>query len=105
MIKKRKPKHPGVILEEHYIKVLPITLQKLADASGISRNTLYKIRLGNARITANIAVRLSKVFNTTPQLWLNLQQKYDIWKVAHDKYTCSDSIKSIIPMSTSIRRY
>lgn len=105
MVKKRKPTHPGIILEEHYIKILPITLQELSDASGISRNTLYKIRSGNARITANIAVRLSKVFNTTPELWLNLQQKYDIWEAEHNKYICSEHITPIIPMSASARRY
>ena len=105
MVKKRKPTHPGVILEEHYIKELPITLQELSEASGISRNTLYKIRSGNARITANIALRLSKVFNTTPQLWLNLQQKYDIWEAEHDKYICSAHIKPIIFMSASAKRY
>ena len=80
MVKKRKPTHPGIILEKHYLKQLPITLQKLAKVSGISRNTLYKIRSGNAKITVNIAMRLSKAFNTTPELWLNLQQKYNIWK-------------------------
>ncbi|KPK32127.1 MAG: hypothetical protein AMS24_04905 [Chlamydiae bacterium SM23_39] len=105
MVKKRKPTHPGIILEEHYIKTLPITLQELADASGISRNTLYKIRSGNARITANIAVRLSKVFNTTPQLWLNLQQKYDIWEAEHDKYIRSEHIMPVIPISASARKY
>ena len=103
-IKRRKPTHPGVILEEHYIKALPITLQELSEVSGISRNTLYKIRSENSRITANIAVRLSKLFNTTPQLWLNLQQKYDIWEAEHDKYICSEHITPMIPMSTSARR-
>ncbi len=105
MVKKRKPTHPGVILEENYIKKLSITLQELSEISGISRNTLYKIRAGIFRITANIALRLSKVFNTTPELWLNLQQKCDVWEAEHDKHILAEHIKPIIPLSASTKRY
>jgi addiction module HigA family antidote len=105
MTKKRKPTHPGIILEEHYIKRLPITLQELSEVSGISRNTLYKIRSGNARITANIALRLSKALNTTPELWLNLQQKYDIWKAEHDKCISSLNIQPIVNVPAYAKKY
>lgn len=77
---KRKPTHPGIILEEDYIKPLEIkNLQKLADVLVISRKTLHKIRTGAGRITSEMALRLAKLFRTTPELWLNLQQKYDLW--------------------------
>jgi addiction module HigA family antidote len=77
--RQRKPVHPGQILEEHYIKPLNLNLQILADHLGIARNTLYKIRVGNASVTAAIAIKFAEAFNTTPELWLNLQQKYDLW--------------------------
>jgi addiction module HigA family antidote len=77
--KKRKPNHPGIILEELYIKPLNLNLQELADNLGISRNILFKIRTAKASITASLAVRLAEAFDTTPNLWLNLQQKYDVW--------------------------
>ena len=77
---KRKPTHPGIILEEDYIKPLEIkNLQKLADALGISRKTLHKIRIGGGRVTPEMALRLARLFRTTPAFWLNLQQKYDLW--------------------------
>ena len=82
--KKRKPLHPGVILEEHYIKPLNLNLQKFADHLGIARNTLFKIRTGKTDVTPSIALALAAAFETTPQLWLNLQQKYDLW-VAENK--------------------
>lgn len=75
----RKPTHPGIILDEHYIKPLQLNLQKLADHLGLARNTLFKIRSGKANITPAIALCLAEAFDTTPQLWLNLQQKYDLW--------------------------
>jgi antitoxin HigA-1 len=83
--KKRKPNHPGVILDELYIKPLNLNLQELADNLDISRNSLFKIRTAKASITPGLAVRLSEAFNTTPSLWLNLQQNYDIWVEEHEK--------------------
>ena len=79
MAKKRKPTHPGEILEEDYIKPLKLNLQKLSDRLGIARNTLFKIRSGSARITPAMASSLAEAFDTTPQLWINLQTNYDLW--------------------------
>lgn len=81
----RKPIHPGTILDEHYIKPLNLNLQELADNLGISRNTLFKIRMGKMSVTPSIAMRLASAFDTTPTLWLNLQQKYDLWVEANEK--------------------
>lgn len=79
MIKKRQPVHPGEILEEDYIIPLNLNLDKLAEHLDISRNTLYKIRVGESSVTVAIALALAEAFDTTPQFWLNLQQKYDLW--------------------------
>lgn len=93
MSKKRKPLHPGIILDEHYIKPLSLNLQELADNIGIARNTLFKIRTGKAGITPSIALRLSLAFDTTPDFWLNLQLKYDLWCEEH-----KTSNKKVIPV-------
>jgi addiction module HigA family antidote len=85
MKRKRKPTHPGKILDEFYIKPLDLNLQKLAERLLIARNTLFKIRSGRASITPSIAISLSEAFDTTPQLWLNLQQTYDLW-VEEEEY-------------------
>ena len=79
MVNKRKPTHPGEVLDEDYIKPLNLNLQKLAERLGIARNTLFKIRACKARITPAIALSLAEAFDTTPQLWLNLQANYDLW--------------------------
>jgi addiction module HigA family antidote len=78
-VRTRKPIHPGIILEEHYIKALNLNLQEIADHLGIARNTLFMLRTGRANITAAMALSLASAFDTTPQFWLNLQQKYDLW--------------------------
>lgn len=83
--RKRKPNHPGIILDELYIKPLDLNLNDFAEMLGISRNALFKIRTARASITPKIAVRLAEAFETTPNLWLNLQQKYDIWMEENEK--------------------
>ena len=77
VVKKRIPTHPGILLNEDYIKPLNLNLQKLADRLSIARSTLFKIRMGKARVTPAIALSLAEAFDTTPQLWLNLQINYE----------------------------
>lgn len=98
--KKRKPNHPGVILDELYIKPLDLNFQELADNLGISRNTLFKIRTAQNSITPTIAVRLAEAFGTTPNLWLNLQQNYDLWVEENEK-----THKRVIPLYKSIPQH
>lgn len=80
---KRKPNHPGVILKHHYMAPLNLTVTEVADALALSRKTLSKIINGHAAITPELALKLSKAFNTSAELWLNLQQAYTLWEVAH----------------------
>lgn len=100
--RKRKPNHPGIILDELYIQPLDLNLSDFAETLGISRNALFKIRTGKASITPKIAVRLGEVFETTPNLWLNLQQKYDIWVEENEREHLP--IKPISRHRHSIRR-
>jgi addiction module HigA family antidote len=90
---KRRPTHPGIILEEMYIKPLLLTQEELAKKLHIARNTLYRLRHGNISVSAKMAVRLGRAFNTTPQFWLNLQNAYDLWGAEREK-----SITSVCPI-------
>ncbi len=80
----RPPIHPGIILKYDYLEPLSIKIYELAELLGVSRVTVSKIVNERAPVTANIALRLSKTFNTTPDLWLNLQLKYDLWHAEND---------------------
>ena len=79
----RQPTHPGKILREDYLKPLSITITEMASILGVSRKTLSKISNGRASVTPNMALRLSRAFDTTPDLWLNLQKNYDLWQAEH----------------------
>ena len=81
--RKRPPTHPGDILKRHYMEPLSLTVLELASTLGVSRKTLSKIVNERGDITPDMALRLSKAFKTTPELWLNLQQAYDLWQASH----------------------
>lgn len=83
-IRKRPPTHPGGILRRQYLEPLSLTISELADTLGVSRKTLSKIVNEHGSITPDMALRLSRALNTTPELWLNLQQNYDLWHASHD---------------------
>ena len=72
------PIHPGEILSEEFIGPANITQQDLAEAMGVSRRTVNEIVRGRRRITAEMAIRLSKVLGTSAELWMGLQDDYDL---------------------------
>jgi addiction module HigA family antidote len=83
-IRKRPPTHTGGILKRQYIEPLSLTISELANTLGVSRKTLSKIVNENGSITPDMALRLSKAFKTTPELWLNLQQNFDLWHASRN---------------------
>ncbi len=95
--KKRKPTHPGGIIKRHYLDPLNLTISEVATDMGIARKTLSKIVNERGSVTPVMALRLAKAFNTSPQLWLNLQMAHDLW-VASQKSADLDHIKSYVPV-------
>lgn len=85
MIKKgMRPSHPGAILKgmieglrEETGKVYPIT--EIASGLGVSSEVLSSILNQKSAVNAEMAVKLSEAFNTSADLWLNLQRNYDLW--------------------------
>ena len=76
--------HPGRILKEDYLEPLSITITEMALILGVSRKTLSKIVNQRGAITPEMALRLSRAFDTTPELWLNLQKNYDLWQASNE---------------------
>lgn len=78
--KTRKPTHPGAIIRHDYLEPLDLTVTALAAHLGVSRKRLSQVANEKAGVTPTMALRLSRAFNTTPELWLNLQRKRDLWE-------------------------
>lgn len=79
MVTKRKPRHPGALIKRDYLEPLNITNTQFAEILGVSRKTVSEIVNEQAGISPDMALRLAKALQTTPELWLNLQQNYDLW--------------------------
>jgi len=79
----RRPTHPGKVIQEDYLKTLSITVTEMASTLGVSRKTLSKIINERGAITSDMALRLGRAFDTTPDLWMNLQKNYDLWQAEH----------------------
>ena len=77
---KRKPTHPGEVIFEDIIKPLELTITSASFKLGISRKTLSELIHGKCSVTPDTAIRIAKATNTTPESWLNMQMKFDLWK-------------------------
>ncbi len=77
---RRQPTHPGGIIKEGYLKPLSIAITELASILGVARKTLSKIINKRGPITTDMALLPSRAFDTTPDLWLNLQKNFDLWQ-------------------------
>ena len=74
------PLHPVEVLKELCLEPLNLTVTETADALGISRKTLSAILNGRAGISPEMAIRLGKAFDTSPESWLIRQMQYDLWQ-------------------------
>jgi antitoxin HigA-1 len=74
------PIHPGEILLEEFLKPLGISQNALSRDLDVPLQRINQIVLGKRSITIDTALRLAKYFGTSPELWLNLQSRYDLEK-------------------------
>ena len=78
-MKMHKPPHPGEVLRELCLEPLGLSVTDAAEALGVARKTLSAILNGRSGISPEMAIRLGKAFDTTPESWLNQQVQYDLW--------------------------
>jgi antitoxin HigA-1 len=76
----RQPTHPGALLREDVLPALRRPKTEIADLLGISRQHLHAILGERQGITADVAVRLGKLCGNGPELWINMQQNFDLWQ-------------------------
>ncbi len=93
-----RPVHPGEILGEE-LEELGMSANSLAKALAVPTNRVTAILKGQRGITADTALRLSRYFGTTPQLWLNLQNAFEL-RVA-ETTSGKDIAKRVQPRETA----
>ncbi len=78
LMKQLHPPHPGEILNEEFLKSMRISQYKLAKDISVPPRRINEIIHGKRAISADTALRLSRYFGNSPELWMNLQAHYDL---------------------------
>jgi addiction module HigA family antidote len=80
---KRPPTRPGEMVLEEFLRPAGLTQVDAAGRMGIPLNRLNEIVQGKRGISADTALRLARLFKTTPEFWMALQTDWDLWHAAH----------------------
>jgi addiction module HigA family antidote len=75
----RRPVHPGIVLKEDVLVPLGLTVTKAAAALGVSRKALSELINEKASLSPDMARRIAMATNTSPESWLNMQTKLELW--------------------------
>ena len=78
IVKTLPPMHPGEVLREEFLAPLKMSPGKLAKLCGVPRTRIERIAAEKLGISGDTAIRLARVLKTTPELWMNLQGRYEI---------------------------
>jgi antitoxin HigA-1 len=81
----KNPPHPGRIIRQDCVEPLGLTITEAARVLGVTRQALNNLVNGKAGISPEMAVRISKAFGGSPEMWLRLQANYDLARVRQDE--------------------
>ena len=79
---KRRPTHPGEILREDFLPDFGLTVARLAEAVGVSRQSVNDLLRERRALSPEMALRLARLFGNSPEFWLNAQRAIDLWDAA-----------------------
>lgn len=75
----REPTHPGIFLKEDYMVPLGLSQAKIAQLLHVDKRTIHDLCNKRRGISADMALKLEKLFGTEAQFWINAQNSYDVW--------------------------
>ena len=81
---KRKPTHPGETLREDVLPALEMTQGEFAKRLGVSRLTVSELLHGKRALSPDMAVRIARLTNTSPESWMQMQAAVDLWVLGQD---------------------
>lgn len=96
--RKIRPTHPGEMLREDFLPDYELTASGLAEALGVSRQTINELLRGRRAVSPEMALRLSRLFGNAPEFWLNAQRSVDLWDASQAIKT---EVKRIKPLKAA----
>ena len=97
----KNPPHPGRIVRRECIEPLGLTVTETAKRLGVTRQALNNLVNGKGGIAAEMAVRLSKAFGSSPEVWLGMQMEYDLAQVEKEAHNIK--VKRIAKSAEALR--
>lgn len=94
----RRPTHPGEMLREDFMPDYGLTVAGLAEAVGVTRQSINELLRGRRGLTPEMALRLGRLFGNTPEFWLNAQRAVDLWDA---EQAIRDEVERIEPLDAA----
>jgi addiction module HigA family antidote len=94
----RRPTHPGEMLREDFLPDYDLTVAGLAEAVGVSRQSVNELLRERRAVSPDMALRLARLFGNTPEFWLNAQRAVDLWDTAE---AIKKDVSRIKPLSAA----
>ena len=82
LTRKMRNIHPGEILREEVINANELTITEAARMLGVTRTTLSNVLNGKSELSTEMCYRIAGVFGGTPDIWANLQTRYNLKSIA-----------------------
>lgn len=95
---KRKPTHPGEMLREDFLPDYDLSVSGLAEALGVSRQSMNELLRERRAVSPEMALRLGRLFGNSPEFWLNAQRALDLWQAAE---TIKQEVARIRPLDAA----
>lgn len=95
---KRRPTHPGEMLREDFLPDYGLSVSALAEAIGVSRQSVNELLRERRSLSPEMALRLSRLFGNTAEFWLNAQRAVDLWEAAQ---ALKDDVARIRPLDAA----
>ena len=95
----RRPTHPGEILREEFLPDFGLSVAALGERLGVSRQSVNELVRERRAVSPDMALRLARLFGTTPQYWMNLQRNVDLWNSLELR---RDDLEAIEPLAQAM---
>ncbi len=94
----RKPTHPGEMLREDFLPDYGLTVARLAELLGVSRQSVNELLRERRAVSPEMALRLARLFGNSPEFWLNAQRSVDLWVAAR---SVREEVERIKPLNAA----
>jgi addiction module HigA family antidote len=91
----RRPTHPGEMLREDFLPDYGLSVSGVARALGVSRQSVNELLRERRAVSPEMALRLARLFDNSPEFWLNAQRAVDLWDAAT---VINEEIEKIKPL-------